>query len=176
MMRPTWNIARAREMRANGMSYDSIGLHFGIPGSTVNTRLNPNYAAARREDVRRSRRKKRESVAAVAEAWDENVARQMREDGQSYKVIGKRFGVDGHVAHARLDAEYAEHRRNRNKKAASETKQVRSHVRAAIDDREAYRQFANFPRDTRSLTGRLAGDPLPGRSALDMRKQQETRI
>jgi hypothetical protein len=30
--------------------------------------------------------------------------------------------------------------------------------------------------DTRSLTGRLAGDPLPGRSALDMRKQQETRI
>lgn len=26
------------------------------------------------------------------------------------------------------------------------------------------------PRDTRDLTGRLAGDPMPGRSALDQRR------
>jgi hypothetical protein len=35
---------------------------------------------------------------------------------------------------------------------------------------EWLRQMASFPEDTRTLTGRLAGDPLPGRSALDRRQ------
>lgn len=32
------------------------------------------------------------------------------------------------------------------------------------------RQMAVYPRDTRNLTARVFGDPLPGRSALDMRR------
>jgi len=35
-------------------------------------------------------------------------------------------------------------------------------------DRE--RMLASIPDDTRTLTGRIMGDPLPGRSALDMRR------
>lgn len=165
-MKPEWNIARARQMRKNGLSYDAIGRHFGVPGSTVNTRLNPNYASARREGNRNWLRKKREADAAAAEPWDENVARQMREEGKSYKAIGRRFGVEEHTVHARLDPVYAEQRRKRNGRT---TKAVREHVRPAIDDAEAFRQFASFPKDTRNLTARLCGDPLPGRSALDMR-------
>lgn len=29
------------------------------------------------------------------------------------------------------------------------------------------------PRDTRTLTARIFGDPLPGRSALDQKREQE---
>jgi len=32
---------------------------------------------------------------------------------------------------------------------------------------EAQRQLAHLPADTRDLTARVFGDPLPGRSALD---------
>lgn len=166
-MKLEWNIARARQMRKNGLSYDAIGRHFGVPGSTVNTRLNPNYASARREDCQRWRRKKREADAAAAEPWDENVARQMREEGKSFKAIGKRFGVEEHTVHARLDPEYAKRRRQRNGRT---TKAVREHVRPAIDDAEAFRQLAAMPKyETRSLTGIIMGDPPPHRSALAMR-------
>lgn len=39
---------------------------------------------------------------------------------------------------------------------------------AAVD---ALARLAEIPPDTRSLTGRLFGDPLPGRSALDVKRQ-----
>jgi hypothetical protein len=38
-------------------------------------------------------------------------------------------------------------------------------------DRDARRLMDLIPRDTRGLTARLFGDPLPGRSALDMRQR-----
>lgn len=41
--------------------------------------------------------------------------------------------------------------------------------------RDAERLMAQIPHDTRQLTGRICGDPLPGRSALDqLRMKQQT--
>ena len=41
-----------------------------------------------------------------------------------------------------------------------------------VSEEERKRRQAEIPPDTRSVTGRLAGDPLPGRSALDMELRQ----
>ncbi len=38
-------------------------------------------------------------------------------------------------------------------------------------ERDASRLLQLVPADTRNLTARIFGDPLPGRSALDQRKQ-----
>jgi hypothetical protein len=35
------------------------------------------------------------------------------------------------------------------------------------------RQIRAFPADTRNLTGRICGDPLPGRSALDRKIEEK---
>lgn len=37
--------------------------------------------------------------------------------------------------------------------------------------RDAERRLREVPPDTRDLTARICGDPLPGRSALDRRKK-----
>ena len=39
----------------------------------------------------------------------------------------------------------------------------------AATDRDALLLMAMVPQDTRDLTGRLMGDPLPGRRAIDSR-------
>lgn len=126
--------------------------------------------------------------------WDEQEVakvRELLERGMSARQVGDylyrtKNAVLGLIGrHPALRAYYnprtpdaLEKRRNRmrSQETGRESVTQRNYVTAAAADAEAYRQFANFPRDTRSLTGRLAGDPLPGRSALDMRKQQETRI
>jgi hypothetical protein len=127
-------------------------------------------------------------------AWSSSIARKMRENGRTYEAIADYFGIASTTVRARLNPQYAAahneavkaSRRKRRaadedfaeaaqSRRAADTKPARGHVRALVDDAEAYRQLASIPADTRSLTARLAGDPLPGRSALDMRKQQETR-
>lgn len=54
------------------------------------------------------------------------------------------------------------------RKVAGLTYMVSSH---AVDE-QARRLMAFIPRDTRSLTGRVCGDPLPGRSALDRQHRE----
>lgn len=50
------------------------------------------------------------------------------------------------------------------------------HPRVTVDGhkirRDAMRLMAQIPDDTRDLTGRIFGDPLPGRSALDMKMME----
>jgi hypothetical protein len=61
----------------------------------------------------------------------------------------------------------AREHRNEGKTPAFQNHVVSAHHRASKD--EAAARLAEVPADTRSLTSRLAGDPLPGRSALDRR-------
>ena len=51
----------------------------------------------------------------------------------------------------------------------AETFKVGHHVfkHSRVTEEECAAKRAEIPDDTRSLTGRFAGDPLPGRSALD---------
>jgi hypothetical protein len=137
--------------------------------------------------------------------WNLTCAREMHAAGTSYRDIGRHFATDATTVRMRLDPEYAasrrakanECRRSNTAKAAAAKRETdresrRNYKEVSAAKREAgityshsgakleaewRRQLETMPKhDTRSLTGRLAGDPLPGRSALDMRKQQETRI
>jgi transposase InsO family protein len=137
--------------------------------------------------------------------WNLTCAREMHAAGTSYRDIGRHFATDATTVRMRLDPEYAasrrakanECRRSNTAKAAAakhetdrESRKTYKEVSAAKRDAgityshsgakleaEWRRQLETMPKhDTRSLTGRLMGDPLPTRSALDMRKQQETRI
>jgi len=73
--------------------------------------------------------------------------------------------------------------RNRLEKGFKEARHARRyrkshHVEDAYDGLSAVQRHARWlkmieerPEDTRDITGRLMGDPLPGRSALDRRDQ-----
>lgn len=77
------------------------------------------------------------------------------------------------------DPEYAEVQRAQVRKAGrvrnerlTEEKLRRGHCdfyRSRVDQ-DAARLAREIPSDERDLTGRLCGDPLPGRSALDQRE------
>lgn len=57
---------------------------------------------------------------------------------------------------------------NKEAMGAKRAAGLRFNQRTALDTEESWRrQMATFPDDTRDLTARVCGDPLPGRSALD---------
>ena len=100
--------------------------------------------------------------------------RQWRADGWKWADIGKALGISGTTARCIVDPEY---RRIRNERTwrirhggdirgIGGTKHIASH-KPHPDDLAA--RLAEIPPDTRTLTGVICGDPLPGRSALDMR-------
>jgi hypothetical protein len=133
--------------------------------------------------------------------WNLDFAREMYAAGTSYRNIAVYFGTDATTVRMRLDREYAakrleranERRRKNPAKKAETDREARAYITEVTATKRAagiipsgrsgtrveadwLRHLPTIPKsDTRSLTGRLAGDPLPGRSALDMRKQQETR-
>lgn len=55
-----------------------------------------------------------------------------------------------------------------NKRAAG----VTLNISGFAVQQDAYRLMAMIPPDTRSITGRVFGDPLPGRRALDKRNNR----
>lgn len=110
--------------------------------------------------------------------WDATMARRLRKQGTSWDKIGQVFGVTGDTVRIRLDPEYAERRRNRNNARRKErrlqecremsTAKKASGVRYSAGAR-AYQaeegwqsQIALMPRDTRSITATVLGDPVPG--------------
>ncbi len=114
------------------------------------------------------------SEAEIAEA------RQMRSEGMTWTALARRFGCASDTVKRALDPAFRQ-RRAEGIKAARENRQrsvemprgrpanfVISEGTAVA--RDAARLMELVPKDTRSLTARLFGDPLPGRSALDQRK------
>lgn len=113
-----------------------------------------------------------------------NEARALLAKGMSLTQTGKIIGVDRGTIKYWLNAEYRESRIQKQVKhddaraARAKAKGraingiggtvVRSLSRPDPD--ETARLLALIPADTRSLTGRICGDPLPGRSALCRRQ------
>lgn len=153
------DVKKVGEYLAQGLSPEKIGVRLGcsrhaILGIITRTpSLHEFYAPRKREK------------------WDEEVARSMHVAGWPYEQIGRRFGISGQKVHELLDPEYAEMRRMRLqsplKRSVRKQCNHRNYVKSLENDAEAFRQFASFPRDTRTITGQVLGDPLPGRSALD---------
>lgn len=98
--------------------------------------------------------------------WDLATATRMHDAGASWVLLGKKFGLDPHTVHERVDPVYREHRR-RYVNGARRNKAPKAYVREVVSHRIDV--IPTIPDDTRSLTGRFCGDPLTGRSALDRR-------
>lgn len=104
------------------------------------------------------------------------VARRMLADKVTLKAVAEHFGVSDFVIRKRTDPAFAERRRQQVRAArALRGNFIRekgfSHSKHVMD-RDVRARFDEIPQDTRTLTARCFGDPLPGRSALDMRAAQ----
>ena len=64
---------------------------------------------------------------------------------------------------------------NREVSAARTAAGLRFMVGRIEVDEQARKLMAFIPTDTRDLTARICGDPLPGRSALDLRHREAAR-
>lgn len=104
------------------------------------------------------------------------LATRMREAQVGWSIIARVTGHGVDEIRRRLDPEYVAQQRVRDRQKYRELYTAGPIVREQpyrINKMDALRALANVPRDTRSLTGRAFGDPLPGRSALDKRKQAQ---
>ncbi len=96
----------------------------------------------------------------------------------NWKTLAKRFDVGYDALRRRLDPIY---RANANRVRALERQSQRGqrfhdHVPLErVDLRQLSRLKAAVPADTRSITGRIFGDPLPSRSALDRKRRRAAR-
>lgn len=118
------------------------------------------------------------SVAAE-NPFDLSEARRLRNGGMTWDNIGARFGVSGEYVHRRLDPEWAVHRQA----GVNERRRERANGAGRADIRhmpevsaEAKRDgevlLRQIPPDTRDMTSKICGDPLPGRSALSQKSTQ----
>lgn len=98
-------------------------------------------------------------------------AAQLREMGYSYLRIAKMIGYT-HLTVRAWFSEKAKHdqRRKYDEMRAYRACVPRDLVHKVRTDADAAKQIV--PKDTRDLTARFCGDPLPGRSALDRRQHQ----
>jgi hypothetical protein len=95
------------------------------------------------------------------------IAKQMREAGWQYQGIALVMGVRGTTIRCWIDPEYRkktnELHRKRWRRLQVQTDVVVRKYEAADADQLA----KQIPPDTRDLTARLCGDPVPGRRAID---------
>ena len=95
-----------------------------------------------------------------------------RARGWSWEATAKELGVTRERLRRALDDDYRrrqnarKHLRDRGERLFRAPQEPRPLTRAELRKRKA-----QTPEDGRSLTGRLFGDPLPGRSALDRRRE-----
>lgn len=100
---------------------------------------------------------------------------RMRQEGLTYKKIAETLGVQVGALDAILNPERTERINElRRQRRLKEGGRKSSFVHYTEPHLEVKGEMP--PPDTRDLTARLLGDPLPGRSYLDrMRAQQEQR-
>lgn len=98
-------------------------------------------------------------------------AKRMLAAGASWNAISRATGKNRETIQRRLDPEYAFNRDKGIQEARALRRQtgVSRRRTAASTNADAERALQALPLDTRPLTARLLGDPLPGRSALDKR-------
>lgn len=90
--------------------------------------------------------------------------RQLRALGLSWEKIGRQVGFGPDVLRYRLDP-------TRKRGGESGLSSMIRDLPYRPTEAEVDRLLSTIPRDTRNFTSRVCGDPLPGRSALDQRRQ-----
>lgn len=92
----------------------------------------------------------------------------------TYLFLGQLLGVSGEVVHRAIDQEWAEQKRKESRlarrvRAGKEPPRYKLIEAIRVSEEEFRQRRREIPEDTRDLTGRFFGDPLPGRSALNSR-------
>jgi hypothetical protein len=107
-----------------------------------------------------------------------SMAKKMRRENppQPWQAVGKACGCSADTIRRRLDPKWREMkaeslRRSRARRLAAGQNIVQPKTHPVRQ--QAEKLLAQIPEDTRSLTARLAGDPLPGRSALDRKMMED---
>lgn len=95
----------------------------------------------------------------------------MRKAGHTDREIARALGFKcGDTIREWLDPQYRVLRRRRAREAKQGIPRGLATNKSTIStESDAVRLAARIPPDTRDLTARLCGDPLPGRRAIDMR-------
>ena len=99
-------------------------------------------------------------------------AKRMVLAGTSWQAIGRALNCNPDTIRRRLDPKWKEYRAamiRSVKHADGYVNMNRIPEVRKCKREEAERRMAEIPADTRSLSQRIMGDPLPGRSALDKR-------
>lgn len=98
------------------------------------------------------------------------IAKTLHADGWSYARIGERLGCKYEPIRRAIDADYAVNRRiqvrearqRRYKPEKRSARAGRENASGASVKEDAAARLAEVPPDTRTLTQRLCGDPIPG--------------
>lgn len=106
-------------------------------------------------------------------------ASRLADAGWTPTRIGEKLGFHRQTVQRAIDSDWQEMRnwqvrearQRRYKPGRRIPKTDRENATSISVKEDAAARLAEIPPDTRSLTARLAGDPLPGRSALDKRQQ-----
>lgn len=93
--------------------------------------------------------------------------RSLRAEGVSWDKAARVVGFDRDVLRYRLDPKYAE--RQRGKYSGPPSTLRAAAYRPSSEELAAL--LSRVPRDTRSMQAKWLGDPLPGRSALDQKRE-----
>jgi hypothetical protein len=116
-----------------------------------------------------------ELQSAVEAAW---------RAGERPRTIADRYGVSEESVRRRFDKAWGERRNQGIREARQRRRVAPSYLEPGADQNratraevraDAARLAASIPRDTRSLTARVFGDPLSGRSALDKERMRRAR-
>ena len=118
-------------------------------------------------------------MAPIRTFTEEEIARinSMRASGSSWQAIGASFGCSYDKVRRAVEPAYAAKRTQQIRECEARRRdrghyksQGISHMasRNSVAD-DAMARLAEIPPDTRGLTARTFGDPIPGRSALDRR-------
>ena len=101
--------------------------------------------------------------------FDMEAAVRLKSEGHCIKHIARMLGVCPSIAykHMNPNVKAKMNKDRREKYLGARIKWMFPIDRSAREDAVAL--IAEIPSDTRNLTGRMFGDPLPGRSALDRR-------
>lgn len=100
-------------------------------------------------------------------------ARELRAAGTTYAQIGRELGVGDATIHRWLDPKFAERSRHwqRVKRWTYPKDFFGKENRPSPADVAA--RLAEIPPDTRTTTGLICGDPLPGRDAFSRRQKAD---
>lgn len=103
----------------------------------------------------------------------ENI-RRLKENGASLRALCAEFKMSDFEMRSIINPAWREMRRAQVRAARQRRGQggISRHPEQGRVSRDEFLQrSATIPRDTRDLTARLFGDPLPGRSALDQMQE-----